>query len=239
MKKKFAKEATWGIAMLTNSMAISLLVKSSFGVSTLSSLPLVLDAFFPKITFGMMNFTIQALLLVYVIFRTKQPKLTYLLSFAIAFIFGLLVDLADTITAPWPNTLPLRFLYFGTGWLLIAFGASLFICSDLPLMPFDCSVKDLSLYTGKSVKTVKTSLDAVFVTTSLLLSFIGLHKLYGVGIGTVVMMFFTGTLQQLFIDHLHRKYAFTAVTKTGAKLTEIAAVKPARYDSIKSKGEKE
>lgn len=56
MKKTFYKEIAFIIAMFTNSLAISLLVKSVFGVSTLSSLPLVLSKIFNSISFGMMNF---------------------------------------------------------------------------------------------------------------------------------------------------------------------------------------
>ena len=47
----------------------------------------------------------------------------------------------------------------------------------------------------------------------------------GVGVGTIFMALFTGSLTQYFIDQLQCKYQFVAKTNVGKKLEEIAAIK--------------
>ena len=216
MKKTFYKEIAFIIAMFTNSLAISLLVKSVFGVSTLSSLPLVLSKIFNSISFGMMNFGVQSLLLVTLICITRQPKFSYIISFVIAF---------DVLVAPLTAGFVFRVIYFFSGWVLISFGAALFINSSMPLMPFDGFIKDLSVFLKVSVKKVKTTCDLIFVSSAVILSLCFLKQLVGVGVGTIFMALFTGSLTQYFIDQLQCKYQFVAKTNVGKKLEEIAAIK--------------
>lgn len=227
MKKTFCKEMAFSVALITNSLAISLLVHSVFGVSTLSSLPLVLSELIPSISFGMTNFIVQSILLCILMIITKQPKFSYLFSFIIAFVFGLLCDLFEVIVAPLPqNLLICRIVYFVLGWLLISFGAALFIKSCMPLMPFDEVVADLSRFLNVEVKKVKTTCDAIFVSSALLISFIFLHKLSGVGIGTIFMAFFTGSLTQFFLNYLDKTFEFKCFTEIGVKLEDIAKITP-------------
>ncbi len=223
--KHFAKELAFIIAMFTNSLAISLLVKSVFGVSTLSSLPLVLSDIFPFISFGMMNFMVQSLLLIILILITRQPKLSYIFSFIIGFVFGLMVDGFDILVAYLPDVFILRIIYFLVGWVLISFGAALFIKSSMPLMPFDGFVKDLSIFFKTKVRLIKTISDLIFVSSSVILSLVFLNDLVGVGIGTIFMAFFTGSLTQFFIDRLTDRYEFSTVTAIGDHLVQIASIK--------------
>ena len=223
--KHFSKEVAFLVAMFTNSLAISLLVKSVFGVSNLSSLPLVLSDIFSFISFGMMNFAVQTILLLILMIITKQPKAAYIFSFIIGFIFGLLVDMFDVLLAPLSDLFILRIIYFFAGWVLISFGAALFIKSSMPLMPFDAFVKDLSLYFKVKVKLVKTISDLIFVTSSVILSLTFLHSLVGVGVGTIFMAFFTGSLTQWFIDRLDKIYEFKSYTGIALRLEKIAAIK--------------
>lgn len=224
MKKQFSKEGAFIAALFINSLAIALLVKSVFGVSTLSSLPLVISEIFPFVSFGMTNFIVQTVLLLILIAITHQPKHTYIYSFVIAFVFGLLVDLFELIVSPLPNLFVIRIIYFILGWVLISFGAALFILSSMPLMPFDGFIKDLSSFLNVSVKKVKTTCDLIFVSSACILSLIFLHKLSGVGIGTIFMALFTGGLTQYFIDYLKNTFAFTALTKVGKCLESLTTI---------------
>lgn len=233
LKKILCKEICFGIALITNSLAISLLVHSVFGVSTLSSLPLVLSELLPDISFGMTNFIVQSVLLCILMLITKQPKFSYLFSFVIAFVFGLLCDFFEAAVSPLPQTLLIyRLLYFVIGWLLISFGAALFIKSSMPLMPFDEVVADLSRYFKVEVKKIKTACDAIFVSSALILSFTFLHKLSGVGIGTIFMAFFTGSLTQYFLNLLDKNFEFKCFTDIGIKLEDIAKIKPKLNNKI-------
>ena len=223
--KHFSKEVAFLVAMFTNSLAISLLVKSVFGVSTLSSLPLVLSDIFDSISFGMMNFMVQTVLLMILMAITRQIKAAYIFSFVIGFIFGLMVDGFDLLMVYLPDLFLLRIIYFFTGWALISFGAALFIKSMMPLMPFDAFVKDMALYFRVKVKLVKTISDLIFVSSAVILSLTFLGALVGVGIGTIFMAFFTGSLTQYFLDLLSKKYDFICLSTIGEKLNAIAKIK--------------
>lgn len=226
--KHFSKEFAFWLAMVINSLAIALLVKSEFGISTLSSFPLVLSKVFPQISFGMTSTIFQTIMLIVLMLITHQPKMSYLFSFLISFIFGLLVDLMDILVAVLQNTFAWRIVMFAIGWVLISYGAALFIESGMPLMPNDCVVRDLASFTGKSVMKIKTTCDIAFVSSAIVLSLIVLNQLYGVGIGTIFMMFFTGSLTQRFMNLLSSRYQFVCSTKAGMWLNEIAAVKARR-----------
>ena len=223
--KIFYKEVAFGIAMFTNSLAISLLVKSVFGVSTLSSLPLVLSDIFPFISFGMMNFLVQSALLLILIIITRQPKVAYIFSFIIGFIFGLMVDGFDIVTAFLPSTFSFRIAYFFSGWILLSLGGALFIFSSLPLMPFDAFIRDVSTYFNVKVKLTKTISDLLFVSLSVTLSLLFLKSLVGVGVGTLFMAFFTGSLTQTFLDLLNRNYTFKCFSKLGKRLEALSTIK--------------
>lgn len=223
-QKNVSCELAWTVAMFINSFAMAILVKSSFGISTLSSLPLVLYDIFPVISFGMMNTLIQVTLLITVMVITRQPKISYIFSFIISFLFGLLIDLMDFLVLSWPNVLLLRIVYFIAGWVLISLGGAIFILCRLPLMPFDCTVRDLAIYLKKPVRKVKTTLDAIFVLSAIVLSLVFLKRLEGAGVGTILMAFFTGTLVQYFTDQLSTRFSFQCTTKAGEKLAEFVAV---------------
>lgn len=225
-KKHFSKEMAFLYAMIINSAAVALLIKSDFGVSTLSSLPLVLSGIFPQISIGMMNALGQSALLIIMICITRQPRITYLFSFLIAFLFGLLQDIFLALFGYLPDLFLLRIVYFFAGWVMICFGAALFIRSGMPLMPFDCVVRDLSLFWNTRVRNVKMGVDLLFVGGAVVLSLVFMHKLYGAGIGTIFMAFFNGGLTQHFVDWIDAHLDMKCFTKAGAFLNRIAAISP-------------
>ncbi len=224
MKKTFYKEVAFIGAMFTNSLALSLLAKSSFGVSTLSSLPLVLNEVIPDISFGVTNFLVQTVLLIILIILTRQPKIAYIMSFFVGVIYGFMVDMFEIAVAYLSDGIIFRIGYFFIGWALISFGAALFIKSTMPLMPFDAFVRDASAYYKKKVRVIKTILDLVFVITSIALALSLKGQLVGVGIGTIFMALFTGNLVQLFLDLLSR-FDFKCQSKIGEKLSGLATIK--------------
>ncbi len=213
--------------MLMNSVAISLLVQSDLGISTLSSLPWVLHAIFPGISFGWMNFFVQAFLLLMVMLITRQPKPTYPFSFLVAFVFGLLVDVCRAGMIDWSDALPWRVLFFLIGWAMISCGAALFVLSSMPLMPFDLVVRDLSDFSGKSVQRIKTMSDLCFVGSGMVLSASLLGRVVGVGVGTVLMMFWNGFWIQRFMHIWTRHFDFRSQTHAGQFLERIGKIRKA------------
>ncbi|HEY8804214.1 MAG TPA: DUF6198 family protein [Clostridium sp.] len=92
-KKQFSFELALALGILLNSFCVSLMVKSNFGISTLFSVPLVLSDIFTQLSFGTWNFLIQSVSILILVIVTKKFKVGYLLSFGIAEVFCVLLDL--------------------------------------------------------------------------------------------------------------------------------------------------
>ncbi len=231
LRPRFNAEIAFALGMLINSLCLCLLIKSSFGVSTLSSVPLVLSLIFTKLSLGTWTTIIQTLTVIILVLVTRQPRIGYLLSFAVGVVFGLMVDLFSPLINALPDGLPFQILYFIFGFTGMSFGAALFILCKLPIMPFDTFVRDFSFYTGMSVKKVKTIYDALSVGISLTLSFTFLHRMTGVGLGTILCIFLVGRLTQRFKQKLESRWDFKVTTKIGtwlAHTVEIHSAEPWR-----------
>lgn len=207
-KKFFSCELALIIAIVLNSFCLSLIAKSDLGISTLSSVPLVLSKIFTFLSFGTWNFIIQSLSILILVAVTKHFKIGYLISFLIASIFGILLDINKVMMLAWPDTFSWRTLYFLVGFLLMNVGASLFIKCMLPALPFDTFVRDMTEHLKVSVKKVKTSFDLICVLITLTLSLSILGYIYGVGIGTIIGALFTGTITNRICDYLENRYTF-------------------------------
>ena len=227
-KRLFPCEIALTAALLLNSFNLCLLIRSSFGVSTLSSVPLVLSKILTSISLGTWTTIIQVITILLLILITRQPKVGYIFSILVSIIFGYFVDVETWILAKCPALLQWRMLYFVVGFIGIAFGASLFIKCRLPITPFDLFVRDLSRYSGKNIKIVKTTYDVICVTVTLTLSIAFLHSIVGVGAGTILGVIFTGQMTQYFVKKFDNSFYFSPVTKVGkflVKITEIAEKK--------------
>ncbi len=171
MKKTVSKEITFILAMIIDAFAVDLLTQANLGISTLTSLSYVLSKIIPNTTLGTVNTIVQTSLLILLIIITKKPSPYYLLSFVVGAIFGIALDLFDPLISSFPNTsIITSFIYFIIGWILMSFAVALFVLSEMPNMPFDAFTKDLSKAKNIEFKTVKTSLDLIFVVLSLIYS---------------------------------------------------------------------
>lgn len=214
-KKRFSCELALLIGLLLNSLCVSLMVKSGFGVSTLSSVPLVFSHIFTTVSFGVWNFLAQGLCVAILVVVTRRFTVGYLLSFFIGGIFGKLLDFYQQLLAPLPTDLGFRVLYFTLGFLLMTVGAALFQRCRLPVLPFDLFVRDLTAFLHQPVRRVKTTFDLTCVAITLLLSFTLLGRLEGVGVGTILSAFFTGVLTNRVCDRLDREFVFVGVLWKG------------------------
>ena len=226
MKKTVSKEITFILAMIIDAFAVDLLTQANLGISTLTSLSYVLSKIIPNTTLGTVNTIVQTSLLILLIIITKKPSPYYLLSYVVGAIFGIALDLFDPLISSSPNTsIITSFIYFIIGWILMSFAVALFVLSEMPNMPFDAFTKDLSKAKNIEFKTVKTSLDLIFVVLSLIFSLIFLKKIVGIGIGTLIMALFTGTIEGKMLTAIRNKFEFKTFTKVGTLFESIKAVK--------------
>ena len=76
-------EAALLIVLLINPLAIDLMSKSVFGISTISSVPLILSTAFPVYSFGTWNYIFQTLLVITLMVLKRSFGPGYLFSFVV------------------------------------------------------------------------------------------------------------------------------------------------------------
>ncbi len=219
MKKSISKEIVFIFALIIDAIAIDILTFASLGISTMTSLAYVISQIVDGLTLGTTNTIVQTFLLVLLMILTKKFNPNYVLSFVVGAIFGILIDLFDPIICllPNPNVIT-QVIYFMIGWLLMSFAVALFVISDMPAMPFDAFTKDFTAFEHSNFKKIKTGVDLVFVIVSVTLSLIFLHKIVGIGVGTLIMALFTGEIEGKILDYIKQKYDFKTFTPVGKKL---------------------
>ena len=207
-QKKFhlAGEAALLLVLLLNSLAVDLMSKSDFGISTISSVPLIFSTAFPFLTFGTWNYIFQTLLVVTLMILKRSFCPGYLFSFVVGIGFGKMLDVHNAWLQMLPDAMPLNAVYFIAGFVLMCFGICLANNCMLPIIPTDTFPRDLSEILNKKYKLIKTSFDLTCLTTTVVLSLTILHRLYGIGFGTVFCAFVTGKgvslVQKFFNEHV-------------------------------------
>ena len=111
-KKKFhlAGEVALLIVLLINSLGVDLMSKSGFGISTISSVPLVFNIAFPVFSFGTWNYIFQTLLVITLMILKRSFCPGYLFSFVVGIGFGKMID-TKTILHQFPVSRMALYMY--------------------------------------------------------------------------------------------------------------------------------
>ncbi len=117
---------------------------------------------------------------------------TYLFSFVVGFVFGELIDLHELWITRLPVNLPLRVLYFVLSYLILCFGIALSKRCKLPIVPTDLFPREVSDITKVPYSRIKIGFDVTCLMVTALLTFFGLGRIEGLGIGTVAAAFYDG-----------------------------------------------
>lgn len=193
MKKRTVPgELSLSLGILLISIAVSLMVRAGFGISTISSLPYALTSIFPDIPFGTWNLAFQIGLLMILLAITRQFKSGYVISFVIAALFGFIADLFIGALSGLPTDIWCRSLYFLTSYLVLCFAISFMVNSKIPLMIVDAFIVDLARFFHVTFRRMKTLFDISCLSISVVLPMAFLGHLAGVGVGTVVLASITG-----------------------------------------------
>ena len=167
-RKIFPGELALLLGLVCNSLGVSIMVKSGFGISSISSVPYAFSRIWQGLSFGVWNYVFQSALIAVLMLLVRRFKVGYVLSFFLAVCFGYMIDFFDCITAGLPAGAIWQTLYF-----LVSF----------------C-----------------------------LLSLLFLHRIVGVGAGTVLCAFVTGKCVSLVGTILDQRFVFVPLIK---KLGEV------------------
>ncbi len=216
MKKRvFYTEISYILGLVLMAFAASFTAKADFGMSMVVApayiIHLKVSEVLPWFTFGVAEYSFQALLILITVVVMRKFKLSYLFSFVTAVLYGTVLDGAMAVVSFLPSDhLFLRILYFAIGTVVCSLAVSLFFHTYLSPEAYELIVKEISTEKGLDINKVKTAYDCISVVLGIALSFafFGFGKFEGVGIGTVFCALINGNLIGKFTKALEKHFSF-------------------------------
>ncbi len=200
-KKVFPTELAYVFAILILALGTALMEAADFGVSMVVApaylLHLKISRFLPFFTFGMAEYSLQALLLFFTAMISRRFKLAYLFSFVTAVIYGFTLDASMLAVALIPSSsIVVRIIFYITGMVLCSAGVSLFFHTYISPEAYELFVKETSARLRMDIHKFKTLYDCGSCLLSVLLSFsfFGLWHFEGIKLGTVICALVNGFL---------------------------------------------
>lgn len=214
-KTRLSAELGYAVGLLFIALGVMFMEKADFGVSMVVAPAYILYRWLNPVwsffTFGMAEYCFQALLLVLMALVLRRFRLSYLLSFATAVVYGLMVDGCMLLGAALPvDAFFLRALWFVIGVVICSAGVSLMFHTYLPPEVYELVVKELSEHFGVEIHRFKTGYDIVCCLAGVVLSFLvfGFGTFVGVKWGTVICALVNGPIIGAFSHLYERKFVF-------------------------------
>lgn len=200
-KKVFYSEAAYVLGIIALALGTALMERADFGLSMVVApaylLHLKISQYAPVFSFGMAEYSLQAVLILILSLVLRKFKPMYLFSFVTAVIYGLTLDAAIMIVDILPQLgLTGRGICYAAGVLICSSGVSLIFHTYIPPEAYELFVKEISARLGVDINIVKTVYDcfSCFVAIILSFAFFGLWNFEGVKFGTVICAFVNGFL---------------------------------------------
>ena len=204
----FRGELALAIALVINPLSVVLMLYSGAGISAISSISYALSEVFTFFSLGTWTYIFQASLILSLMVMRRRFVLSYLLSFVVGFVFSEMLDVHEL----WINILPVGpgwcVLYFIISYLLMSVGIALSNRCHLPIIPTDLFPRELEKITKISYPKIKISFDALCLIGTALITFLFLHHIQGLGIGTVLAALTMGKAIGIVGKWLDRHFVF-------------------------------
>jgi len=200
-RKTFYSELAYVAGIVILALGTVFMERADFGVSMVVApaylIYLKLSALLPWFTFGMAEYTLQAVLLIAMCVVLRRFRVGYLFSFVTAVFYGVVLDLLMLLGAFLPkDVLALRFVYYTVGVLLCSVAVAFLFRTYVAPEVYELFVKELSAKYGWNIHKVKTVYDCISCLVGVILSFVffGLWHFEGVKWGTILCALVNGFL---------------------------------------------
>ena len=161
-------------------------------------LHLALAEVWPWFSFGVAEYTIQALVILSLIVMTHRVKARFFLSFCTTLIYGVFLDVFMKVVALLPSLMGLRIGAYAIGFACGSAGVAVLFTTYFPPGLYEVLVQEIIARWHGKLGVVKTVYDISSLAVAVLMSLLIFGGLRGIGIGTVVCAFLNGTLIHLF-----------------------------------------
>ena len=198
-KRVFYCEMAYAVGILVLALGTALMERANFGMSMVVApaylLHLKISQVLPFFSFGMAEYVFQALLLGFLALVMRKMKKSYLLSFATAFVYGVVLDgvMALVGLLPWSG-LAWQIVFYIAGMVVCAIGVALLFHTYFPPEAYELVVKELSEKWHMSIGKTKTIYDCCSCALGVILSLGFFGTFVGVQWGTVVCAVINGWL---------------------------------------------
>ncbi len=210
-------ELALAAAVCINAFGVVLMLYSGAGISAISSVPYAFSLVLPRLSLGTWTYLFQGLLILSLMVMRKKFVPTYLFSFVVGFLFGELLDVHELWIGVLPKGLVWQVGYFVVSYLLISFGIALSNRCRLPIIPTDLFPREVHAITGVTYPKVKITFDVTCLAVTAGLTFFGLGRVAGLGVGTVVAAFTMGKAVGLMGDWMDKHVTFVSFLDHGEK----------------------
>lgn len=211
----FSNELAYVVGIIAVAFGVALMEKANFGVSMVVApaylLYLKLSPSYPFFTFGMAEYTLQAVLLVAMMIILRKFKLSYLFSFVTAVVYGFTLDFCMwSVKGIDAQPVWARLVMFLGGMVLCSIGISFFFHSYVSPEVYELFVKEVSHHIGMDINRFKTIYDCSSCAISIAMSFafFGLWHFEGVKLGTVFCALVNGSMIGAVSRFLEKRFEF-------------------------------
>ena len=198
-KRILYSEPAYFVGIFVLALGTALMEKADFGMSMVVApaylLHLKISEYLPFFSFGMSEYVFQAALLGLLALVMRKFKTGYLLSFATAFFYGLVLDGALSLVGLLPfRGILWRVIFYCAGLVTCAIGVALLLHTYFPPEAYELVVKELSQKFHATVGKTKTVYDCCSCFLSVVLSLVFFRSFVGVKWGTILCAAVNGWL---------------------------------------------
>lgn len=200
-QKTFYTEIAYLLGLLILALGTAFMERADFGVSMVVApaylIHLKVSEVLPFFSFGMAEYTLQAVVILAMILILRRIKLSYFFSFVTAVLYGLTLDGAMALIALLPEgSFGVKLGWFLFGMLLCSIGVSLLFHTYISPEAYELFVKEISAKLQRDIHKCKTAYDCVSCLIAILLSFLffGFGHFEGVKLGTIFCALVNGSL---------------------------------------------
>lgn len=192
------------VGLAINSFGIALITRAGLGTSQISSVPYVLSLAFPQASFSVMTFLVNLVFVAVQMALLGRDFFPFQLlqipaNLAFSALLGLSMSALDWLA---PASFVTQLALSVVGCCILGFGVAVECAPDLVFVPGEGIVHAISQATGARLGTVKVVFDVTLVAVASALSLVFFQGLRGVGVGTAITMFLTGTVVNLSNEHI-------------------------------------
>ena len=214
-KRVFYTELCYVLGIIILAFGAALTELSDLGVSMIIApayiLHLKMSQVFPWFSFGVAEYVVQGALILITTLLMRRFKLSYILSFVTAIIYGAALDAAMFAVSFLPSeTLAVRIVWYVVGVLLSTFAISLIFHTYISPEAYELIVKEISGGFSLNINKVKMAYDCLSLVVAIAFSFIffGLGTFRGIGVGTIISALFNGFLISRMTILLEKFFVF-------------------------------